>query len=484
MQVPFVTSLCSFLLIACVSCRDDSTSSKTPNVTVNPVESHEIIANPGMGWQTFHLTRNEDKNLPSWIPSTICYSRWSWNEVETQPGKLDTAFIDTAIQKARGCGQKTAFRIKACSPNIGKPFHPAWLKAAGGKEIMADYDGSGPILPIPDFDDPATLAIHLNLIKRLGERYDGHPDIDHVDLGSIGWWGEWHLTRSKIAKMPTLENRMKVIKAYEEAFRKTPLVMLIDAGECTTYATQHGAGWRADSLGDLGSFDPKWNHMNHKYPDLVRDNGLLEVWKTAPVAFEPPRNVDEFVTKKWPLRWIFNYGLALHGSQFNGKSAKIPDDKHFREELERFLRRLGYRIVIKALSHPASAKPGGKLDLAMKWQNMGSAPCYQPYRIAYRLNNSTGFEKTFVSQTAVNQWMPGSIELFTEEFFKQPADLPLGQIYPINDSIDLPADIPFGEYTLSVAVVHMATEEPVIQLAIKNKTQDGWYPLSKLRVAP
>ena len=482
MKAIFHTTLCSYLLFVCASCRDDSTSLPTPKVTVTPVESHEILANPGMGWQTFHLTSKEDKNLPSWIPSTICYSRWSWAEVEPQPGKLDTAFIDNAIQKARESGQKTAFRIKACSPNIGRPFHPAWLKQAGGKELMADYGGSGPIFPIPDFNDPATLEIHLDLIKRLGERYDGHPDIDHIDLGSIGWWGEWHLTRSKIAKMPAPENRMKVIKAYQDAFRKTPLVMLIDGGECTIYAIQHGAGWRADSLGDLGSFDPKWNHMHHKYPDLVRSNGLLDVWKAAPVAFEPPRNVDEFVNKKWPLRWIFNYGLALHGSQFNGKSAKIPNNKHFREELERFLRRLGYRLVIKEISHPAQAKRGEKLEVSTKWQNMGSAPCYQPYRVAYRLSNSTGYQKTFVSQTTVNQWLPGSIELFTEEFFKQPADLPPGQIYPINDSLELPADIPPGEYTLSVAVVCNATEEPVIQLAITDKTKDGWYPLSRVSI--
>ena len=474
--------LCPVILLACGSCRKDDGSANNANVIVIPVETDEILANPGMGWQTFHLTRKEDKNLPSWIPSTICYSRWSWSEVEPNPGKLDTAFLDRAIQKARDCGQKTAFRIKACSPNIGKPFHPAWLKQAGGKELMADYDGSGPILPIPDFNDHSTLEIHLDLIKRLGERYDGHPDIDHVDIGSIGWWGEWHLSRSKIAKMPTPENRMKVIKAYQSAFRKTPLVMLIDGGECTIYATQHGAGWRADSLGDLGSFDPNWNHMRHKYPDLVRNNGLLDVWETAPVAFEPPHNVEEFVNKKWPLRWIFNYGLALHGSQFNGKSAKIPNDKHFREELERFLRRLGYRLVIKELSHPAQAKRGGKLEVSTKWQNMGSAPCYQPYRIAYRLSNFTGYQKTLVSQTTVNQWLPGSIELFTEDFFKQPTDLPPGPIYPINDSLDFPPDIPPGEYTLSVGIVAADAEEPVVRLGIAGRSDDGWYPLSTLSV--
>ena len=48
----------------------------------------------------------------------------------------------------------------------------------------------------------------------------------------------------------------------------------------------------------------------------------------------------------------------------------------------------------------------------MKWQNIGSAPCYRPYRLAYRLSNETGM-KVIVSNTTVNRWLPGSIELFT-----------------------------------------------------------------------
>ena len=40
-----------------------------------------------------------------------------------------------------------------------------------------------------------------------------------------------------------------------------------------------------------------------------------------------------------------------------------------REEVERFLRRLGYRLVLKELRHPKQMKRGEELHLAMKWQN-------------------------------------------------------------------------------------------------------------------
>ena len=48
---------------------DASQPSETP-VTIAPEPTDEILANPGMGWETFHRSNRHDRNLPSWIPST------------------------------------------------------------------------------------------------------------------------------------------------------------------------------------------------------------------------------------------------------------------------------------------------------------------------------------------------------------------------------------------------------------------------------
>ena len=77
----------------------------------------------------------------------------------------------------------------------------------------------------------------------------------------------------------------------------------------------------------------------------------------------------------------------------------------------------------------------------MKWQNVGSAPCYRPYRVGLPADETGGLQKVFVSKMTVNKWLPGSIELFTEEFFKQPADLPPGEVAEVRDAIRLPDDL-------------------------------------------
>ena len=69
-----------------------------------------------------------------------------------------------------------------------------------------------------------------------------------------------------------------------------------------------------------------------------------------------------------------------------------------------------------------------------------------------------------------------------EEFFKEPKDLPRGEVHDVADTIVLPKDIPAGEYALSIGVVGLDGEEPVVQLGIKGQEEDGWYPVSTLEV--
>lgn len=442
---------------------------------VVPKEIDDLLANPGMGWETFHRTGDQDANLPHWIPSTVHYVRWGWNVLEPEPGRLNATLFEETLQQTRAAGQKLAFRVMCCSPAPDAPYHPRWLRG----EISCDYQGK--TVRIPDFDHPDVLKQHLDFIRRLGGKYDGHPDIDHVDLGSIGWWGEWHLSGSQQCKLPSLASRMAVVDAYLGAFRKTPLLMLLEGGECLKHATRHGAGWRADCLGDLGLFADRWNHMRQGYPAWLQQSGALNVWRKSPVAWETCGDMRDWISRGWSLRYIFNYALALHASYINNKSAPLPADASSRAEIERFLRRLGYRLVLKEWKHPLRVKAGTALRLSMKWQNLGSAPCYRPYRLAYRLTDDHGRAFVGVGNLTVNRWLPGSIDVFTEQFFREPRDLPPGEIMNESDHVILAENLRPGRYALSLAVVDHR-QQPVVRLAIAGREEDGWYRLSEVWV--
>ena len=71
--------------------------------------------------------------------------------------------------------------------------------------------------------------------------------------------------------------------------------------------------------------------------------------------------------------------------------------------------------------------------------------------------------------------------MFTPEFFKMPKDFPPGEVNDVSDRVALPADLPPGQYTLSVGVVD-ASSTPIVRLGIKGRADDGWYPLNMAQV--
>jgi hypothetical protein len=102
--------------------------------------------------------------------------------------------------------------------------------------------------------------------------------------------------------------------------------------------------------------------------------------------------------------------------------------------------------------------------------------------LAYRLTNETGYGKVVVSKVAVNRWLPGSVPVLTDEFLKNPPDLPPGDVVLISDAVLLPGNMPAATYDLAIAVVD-SDEKPVVRLGIKGQGEDGWYRLSKVEVS-
>ena len=163
----------------------------------------------------------------------------------------------------------------------------------------------------------------------------------------------------KPVPLPSPEIRLAIIDAWCDAFPKTSKVMLIGSEEGMPRTAKGGFGWRADCLGDMGGFSKTWNHMDNFYLQQLAKTGAEEAWKKAPVAFESCWDMRKWKQEGWDIRFIFDYALRCHASYVNNKSAPIPDGT--RPEIERLLRRLGYRLVIRSVEHAASASAGRRV---------------------------------------------------------------------------------------------------------------------------
>jgi hypothetical protein len=468
--------LCCLLLITILAASAPASEAARSRIAFTPKESDALLANPHMGWETFQKPAKSDKSLPAWIPSTVEYFRWRWKDLEPRQGEIDWAFVEKALSAAAASGQTLGIRIMSVGSSQRELYHPDWLKNIPGAVRETICRGSP--LEVPDLDHPVVLESQLRMIRELGRRLNGDPRLDHVDLGCVGFWGEWHMSgQTPVLKvpMPTPETCRKIVNAHLEAFTRTPVLMLIAGRDELKYAAAQGAGWRADCFGDLGGVRPDWGHLRNSYPQKFTEAGLQETWRRAPIAYETCWDMRKWVSLGWDLRYIFNYGLATHASYLNNKSTALPEGEQVRAELERFLKRLGYRIVLREVEVEAE---GRGLKLRSTWQNIGSAPCYRPYQVAWRVRGQ-GVDKVVATDTAISQWMPGEIEVFTPAFLEKVPDLPNGPLQTVTHA--LPVGVPPGEYELMVGVVDETTK-PVINLAIEGRQSDGWYRISHYTV--
>jgi len=454
------------LLAAIICCTGEparaGAGSEANRVTVRPREIDDVLYNPGMGFATSDCFDGEPSGYPK---STLAYWGWYWDEIEPENGVYRWEVIDEVIQQARERGQRVAIRIM---PTNGRGGVPQWYRDLGAKgfEYVSE---DGPTNWMPDHNDPLYLKHMGRLVREFGKRYDGHPDIDHVDIRSLGHWGEWHFYFVSLTLDREIDARPEVRQAlvdmYLDAFKKTPLVMLIGGREELAHAVAGGTGWRADCLGDLSS---DWNHMNDAYEQEIDAGGAGEAWKQAPVVFESCWTMQHWADEGWDIEFTFNEALRWHCSVFNNKSSPIPP--RWWGAVEDFLRKMGYRLVLRSASHPARAIAGEPLPLECQWDNIGVAPPYRGYVVAWQLRpvaRGAWGEPITIEDPAhpidVTKWLPG------------PHDVKL--------DLALPADIEPGRYRLAVALIDPFTREPAVRLAIEGRDAQGWYNLSQLEVA-
>lgn len=434
-------------------------------VRVTPQRTDELLANPGMGWQTFHRFADEDANLQG-LPSASAYFRFYWREIEPQDGQIDFARFDALLAHARRAGQKLAFRIM-CTGSGDYMDVPAWLKEQGCPGVEFKYGGRTHW--VPDLASAAFREKHFRLIAELGRRFDGHPDLDLLDLGSVGLWGEWHmssttaLTTGKAVPLPPPEVRLAIIDAWCRAFPQTSKVILIGSEEGMAQAVARRYGWRADCLGDMGGFSKTWNHMDHFYLQQLAKTGAEDAWKQGPVAWESCWDMRKWKAEGWDIRAIFDYGLRCHASYMNNKSAPIPDGT--RPEVERFLLRLGYRLVARAIEHPASVRAGTPAPVIVTWDNLGVAPPYRDDHVALRLRRieaaAAAPPSVVVTETSIRGWLPG----------EHRSEL----------TCRLPEGLAPGRYQLALGIVD-AARQPAVRLAIVGRDAEGWYPVSAIEI--
>ncbi len=463
---------------------------------VYPVEIDAILENPGIGFMTFQRFNGDELNegmgwtegfpieyqqfdgdlTNSGYPqTTIAYFRVNWRFLETAPGVYQWELIDKALQTASERGQTLALRISPYEGEEEKDV-PVWYQKMVGKEKNLKSNKWR-----LDPENPAYLKYFGSLIAALGQRYDGHPALEMVDVSFIGYWGEgdgMHLLSD--------QTRLSLVNTYLDNFKKTHLIFqplngdapdpgkFVKGTNIAAYwpdGTNNGEGphmrhlgWRIDCLGDINFWQRDgWSHMSDIYPQDIIKSGMAEAWKKAPITMEICGTFLNWKEKRGysadTVKYIFEKALQWHISSFNAKSSAVPEE--WEPIVNDWLKRMGYRYVLRRFTFPSTVRSNGQIKITSWWENKGVAPIYKDYKFAVRIKNLQE-SVILVTSADIRTWLPGDI-LHEENLY-------------------IPQEMPQGRYDIEVGIVSPGSNEPRVQLAIAGVNEEGWYKMGEINV--
>jgi hypothetical protein len=446
--------------------------------TVRPVEIDDVLMNPGIGFSTFQMFNgdnhkaNQDvlgtadlvryQNDPNELENihhpttTLTYFRILWKVIEPKRGEYNWEYLDELLKLAQAHGQTLILRIAPYKRQASWDV-PSWYR-----DLVGDAREFQHVKWVVDPEDPLYAECFGTMIRELGKRYDGHPDLEGVDLSFIGWAGEGGGT--ELLSTETMQN---LIDPYIESFRETPLIVLLHGEKANEYILSKATlGWRQDCLGDLGFWADEqngWTHMYDYYPQIIANYNMRDAWKTAHVSFEICGTFPSWKSNHGygpdEVKYIIDQSLKWHISSFNAKSSRVPEE--WEPLINDWLKKMGYRFVLRKFSYPSAVRHNGKFSFQSWWENKGVAPCYGNFVLALRLVNGD-HEIILPTDASIKDWLPGDI------------------VY--ENAVFIPGDTKPGVYELQIGILDRLLSGPRIRMANEGRTLEGWYTLDELEV--
>ena len=407
-------------------------------VAIRPESVPGPLDNPLKGWCPYV------DSGPITLPYSMVYHYASWKELEPTEGNFDfDGWERRAWAKPAARGKHVVFRVYVDYP--GRPSGlPDWLR---DQVKLTSYKEHGGGLS-PDYENPALVAGMERLIAALGQRYDRDPRVAFLELGLLGYWGEWHTYPNKTLQ-PSVRTETRIINAYRQAF---PTVGLMARYARDDAGTRDWLGFHDDMFPEDTDNGQDWSFLAG-----IRRAGRSENWKRAPIGGE----MVPGAARKWlgdpqtrtmidrsHFTWVGPYCPAL---------ARDPNA----DAAAQLVRQMGYQFRWTEFQIPTRAEAGQPVPVKLIGVNEGVAPFYKDWAVELALIDPGGEVKSRTRLASdVRSWLPGPIEIKT--------------------SASLPAAP--GPYRLAIGIIDPMTTAPAVKFANKLDGQNGWTILGPMEV--
>ena len=202
--------------------------------------------------------------------------------------------LESRLSSASSRHRHAILTIMCHYPNWYRLSVPQYILDAG--LVLHDYPdflGGG---KSPDYGDPLLMTALQQFVYAFGKKYDGDARIGFINLGLLGFWGEWHTFPHDFVPETS---KISLVQWYTEAFNTTKLQArypfepaykagfgLVDSS--FTYETLNG-----DANGGV-------TEGTHYYfwPSVVAA-GQTNFWRVAPMGGETRPEQQPMVFEPW-----------------------------------------------------------------------------------------------------------------------------------------------------------------------------------------
>jgi hypothetical protein len=360
----------------------------------NYFDSGEIIKNPRMGNIIYYYANSlkyykddidgyKENFLNSIYWASIMCLRLPWSEIEKKNGEYDWSVIDEPMKKYKKYGFRFVIRITTSEndPKI-KFATPQWVFELGAKYNRftgthpGKFDKNGSNFE-PVFGDDIFIFYLKRFLIEMAVRYDGNKDIDFIDMGSLGVYGEGHTVSSTqvgYGRDVLLEH----FNMHIDIFKKTKIIVnhnFADRNpkegrdlEVMKMISRYNVGFRDDSI------------LIGRGARAYYDNDMAQLFgKKNPVVLEMGEYSSRVASGAWDrerlINAIFAYKASYFGIYWYPKSFYEKE----KELLDDICRKIGYRILVEELC--LYKKNNNIFILIFKVKNVGSSFLYFDVKI-------------------------------------------------------------------------------------------------------
>lgn len=315
--------------------------------------------------------------------ASVGFQYIEWRKLEPKDDEFNWDNVEEVLNRPGSKGKHFILQLAvdwddwAMDQPVGDSHYkgPDWLLEKVGENTGPAYpdDPDSRISRATRYNDPVFIEEATEAIEALLGHYKDDPRTFVVQVGVLGYWGEWHNYPRKDWS-PTKSTKFAILNAYTKNLGTDGLTQVRYPDEPVA-EPQSGMGYANGSatLTDHG----------HEFGEAIAKG---ELWKNGPIGGEWPPNVE--------LKHFEKFFLSNEGKSFidKGRYSTLlpPEGKKIVKQLPGWTpdglfmemhRQMGYNFQVKSVRHLVSVDDSQQTHIEVDLHNAGIAPFYKDWDV-------------------------------------------------------------------------------------------------------